>query len=576
MFRRLHLDEAHRASHVRAPAKEGENQENPEQSELAIEFSRLLDQVQGPVAAIHDEVMALGLALAQAIPTLQQNRQDIEQHDAFDDAQQRSFGDDTGSDQDGAYDDDREDASQRLGSVLDNSGTAPSVQKRTAQNASDEQAVSQSSSDENDSDAEPSKVGIQLDFSVLENTEEEDLSTCLEVDSSEAETVEVVSHVPTALSDQIKVEVTNKTAESTADNLGNKEILAELKSLGADDESQSESSDESGEDEADFTSTAEVLSRADNVQDTKTRKAGEMQSHGQSESQHAEGETTASSTQGESPTKQDARGVRPSLVNEPSGQEHRLSQKAESNSKIAAPPKLEHSQMPEHLTGEIGKLPSSALDSGIQLTLLRQAFEAFRVQRSDGNDSKQRAAMPQISSVSVASEARAASAETGARGSKQLNRATAHRMLERVEATLKEAARSRDGKTISVRLDPAQLGRVKVDVSLREGALHARITPENREVLVSLREHAHELQGALRKLGLNVDSVSVTVTSEGGNDTSEFGRQLNDGKSYQEDRNNMPHEPRQPIENTFGNELAEVSTAGAPQGSSVARDHWVA
>jgi flagellar hook-length control protein FliK len=149
-------------------------------------------------------------------------------------------------------------------------------------------------------------------------------------------------------------------------------------------------------------------------------------------------------------------------------------------------------------------------------------------------------------------------------------------MLERVEATLKEAARSRDGKTISLRLDPAQLGRVKVDVSLREGALHARITPENRQVLASLREHAHELQGALRKLGLNVDSVTVTVTSDGGQEMSDFGKELNHGKSFQQDRNNMPDEAQQVPEKTIGSELAEGSTVGSPQKDVTVEDHWVA
>ena len=40
MLRRLHLDEASRASHLRAPSKEGENQGNQGESDLALEFSR--------------------------------------------------------------------------------------------------------------------------------------------------------------------------------------------------------------------------------------------------------------------------------------------------------------------------------------------------------------------------------------------------------------------------------------------------------------------------------------------------------------------------------------------------------
>jgi|GEM_PF-4400258 len=85
------------------------------------------------------------------------------------------------------------------------------------------------------------------------------------------------------------------------------------------------------------------------------------------------------------------------------------------------------------------------------------------------------------------------------------------KILERVEATLKEAARSRDGKTISFRLDPPELGTLKVDVSIRDGALHARISTENSTVAGILREKAYELQSMLRKLGLEVERVSVSV-----------------------------------------------------------------
>ena len=171
---------------------------------------------------------------------------------------------------------------------------------------------------------------------------------------------------------------------------------------------------------------------------------------------------------------------------------------------------------------------------------------------------------------------RSTSTDAGERGAKQLSRPHLRRMLDRVESTLKEAARSRDGKTISLRLDPVHLGRVKVDVSLREGTLHARITPENQQVLTALREHAYELQGALRKLGLNVDSVSVTVASEAGQDLSDFGRELNNGKSFQEGRNNMPNEERQVSENTVGNEIAKPGAVGTQPAEVADADHWVA
>jgi flagellar hook-length control protein FliK len=169
-----------------------------------------------------------------------------------------------------------------------------------------------------------------------------------------------------------------------------------------------------------------------------------------------------------------------------------------------------------------------------------------------------------------------------------LSRSATYRLLERVNATLKEAARARDGKTISLHLEPVDLGRIKVDVSLKDGALHARLTPESAQVGQALREHAHELQAALRKLGLDVEKVTVNVSADAqGKEFSPEQQNLGDGKGFQDNRNNMPHGAGQLAENTFGNELAdrgeqvgeqvEVALKEAKTSSALSwRDNWVA
>jgi len=89
------------------------------------------------------------------------------------------------------------------------------------------------------------------------------------------------------------------------------------------------------------------------------------------------------------------------------------------------------------------------------------------------------------------------------------------RTLAKVEAALKEIASSKDGKTISVRLDPPSLGTVRVDLSLRDGTLHARIGAENPAVSQMLRERSQEIHQILRRLNLNVDKVNVSISSLG-------------------------------------------------------------
>lgn len=99
------------------------------------------------------------------------------------------------------------------------------------------------------------------------------------------------------------------------------------------------------------------------------------------------------------------------------------------------------------------------------------------------------------------------------RALRPLNQAASSRTMEKVENALKEAAKSRDGKTISLRLDPPELGSVKIDISMRDGNLHARLVAESPAVNQLLRDKAHDLQAALRKLGLHVDTVSVSVSN---------------------------------------------------------------
>ena len=100
-----------------------------------------------------------------------------------------------------------------------------------------------------------------------------------------------------------------------------------------------------------------------------------------------------------------------------------------------------------------------------------------------------------------------------------------------------------------------------------------------------LREHAHDLQSTLRRLGLNVETVSVSVSSDWSSVVADAGFTgqggvSSDGKSFQDERNNLPGNQRQVAENTVGNELADTGSgdpASTRSGTSGGmNDHWVA
>jgi hypothetical protein len=150
------------------------------------------------------------------------------------------------------------------------------------------------------------------------------------------------------------------------------------------------------------------------------------------------------------------------------------------------------------------------------------------------------------------------------------------RTLERVENALKEVARSKDGKTISVRLDPPELGTVKIDVSQRDNGIHARLVAESPQVNAMLKEKASEVVSMLRKLGLNVDKVSVSVSNQEENLNRNFEKNFDSSVSDRNSNNNK--------EGSSGNRNSRNDSSRAnlsaslvyPKNNSVVMDHWVA
>lgn len=139
---------------------------------------------------------------------------------------------------------------------------------------------------------------------------------------------------------------------------------------------------------------------------------------------------------------------------------------------------------------------------------------------------------------------------------------------ERVEAVIKEAAKSKDRKSLSFRLDPPELGKVKVDISMRDGGLHARLVAESSQVTQLLKERAQDLQMSLRRLGLNLDFVRVSVGS------SEFSF---DTSSHHSSSESKQHSQTPSSQSAEQQELDfNALDLQASVKSEVNLDHWVA
>ncbi|MGA1191955.1 MAG: flagellar hook-length control protein FliK [Bdellovibrionota bacterium] len=148
---------------------------------------------------------------------------------------------------------------------------------------------------------------------------------------------------------------------------------------------------------------------------------------------------------------------------------------------------------------------------------------------------------------------------------KELSKGQELRTLKKVEEALKEVAKSRDGKTISLRLDPPSLGSVRVEVSIRDGVLHARLAADSVHVNTLLRDKGAELQQVLRGLGIDVNGVNVSVQD--------------DGRQSQQDSNMFSqqdgHFEGGPRDEASFKASSAVTVGAGPKGSPLT-DHWVA
>jgi flagellar hook-length control protein FliK len=107
---------------------------------------------------------------------------------------------------------------------------------------------------------------------------------------------------------------------------------------------------------------------------------------------------------------------------------------------------------------------------------------------------------------------------------------------------------------------------VKVDITFKDGSLHARLSAESSQVNQLLREKSAELQQMLRKLGIEAETVSVSVRG----DDHGFGGENMTGSddSSNKDESGMS-------ENTLQDAI--VRDGSSPSLASEAElDHWVA
>jgi flagellar hook-length control protein FliK len=570
MIRRLHLEEVQPPVPAVASAsglsKSGDDEER---KSLALEFKHLLSKVIGHVDALTDGGTALAMALAQAMPAQRVAHQDVQKPQSTDISQENNdedLLDEGGGDrQQVAFSADDTDSDDRGGQ-----GNNSIERDANGADANSDKTITLSrSADTTQIDTAGELVALSnFSASAVESVGFEDLSDAdiegsLESLQSDSQAQQMTSGVDTSL-------------DSGGDAAGQLEALAaqgEAVRIKVQDNVNDEGDGEVGAELASSQINESSVAEGDIVRKVvTTQKSQENSDFSQALSRQTEA-SAQNPTQASEWNRESQSNLNPRTDILP---ESITRKRVEDGTRGIQASKEFSSAEPEVVSPSVSQPSRRGGEGVVQMAILRQAFESLRAARQESSEGQMKQTTPTISGTAAASGSRRSEDAASSKGSRTMNKGQMARMLERVQSTLTEAAKARDGKTISLRLDPANLGRVKVDVSLKEGTLHARIIPENQQVMTALREHAHELQGALRKLGLDVDSVTVTVRSDGFQEEATSGQNSFDGSTFQQDRNNMPHEGFQVVENTVGNELAQWKEAVAPEQGVEVVDHWVA
>lgn len=79
---------------------------------------------------------------------------------------------------------------------------------------------------------------------------------------------------------------------------------------------------------------------------------------------------------------------------------------------------------------------------------------------------------------------------------------------------------------INIKLHPAELGELKIDLSVKEGSIKANVVAQSQQVQEIIERNIARLRSVLEDQGYNLDAVSVTTESDSVGDFDLFDRQL--------------------------------------------------
>lgn len=130
---------------------------------------------------------------------------------------------------------------------------------------------------------------------------------------------------------------------------------------------------------------------------------------------------------------------------------------------------------------------------------------------------------------------------------------------------------SQETTSMQMQLNPENLGKVYLEVSMKEGSVHAELAASDEAVRTALEAQVAELRESLNQAGLKVDSIEVTVASH------EFERNLEQGQAREEQEGERQQEQsssrRRNISMSSLDELSGLMTEEETLAAQMMRDN---
>ena len=144
-------------------------------------------------------------------------------------------------------------------------------------------------------------------------------------------------------------------------------------------------------------------------------------------------------------------------------------------------------------------------------------------------------------------------------GMEKVNNVSAERIISQITGDIKEAA-TNDGGRIKIALNPPDLGKLEMDVTVRNGKVEVILVADNKDVQQILNANIDRLKDNLQNQGLTIDRCDVSMQDN----QEEYQQNLNRQAFYQEggsaqDGNDRAENPDEQI-----NAVADTIISGNP------------